>query len=107
MADLASDIRLAVDSGRAALGINEVVHSIKGSDAKLVVAAEKNKAENLRDVMHMAKIAGIKVLIYPGNSMELGAVCGKPYSVSVLSVSEQGNSKILEEDYSAYEGTNK
>lgn len=103
MADLASDIRLAVDSGTAALGMNKVLDSLKDNSAKLVVAAQANKAENLRDVVHIAKIAGVKVLIFPGNSMELGAVCGKPYSVSVLAVAEQGNSKILEEDYSAYE----
>ncbi len=103
MTDLASDIRLAVDSGTAALGLNKVMDSLKNSSAKLIVAAKVNKAENLRDVIHMAKIGGVKVLIFPGNSMELGAVCGKPYSVSVLSVAEQGNSKILEEEYSAYE----
>ncbi|MCL4411212.1 50S ribosomal protein L30e, partial [Candidatus Marsarchaeota archaeon] len=30
-----------------------------------------------------------------GNPIELGAVCGKPYSVSTLAIIEAGNSNIL------------
>ncbi|MCL5099579.1 MAG: 50S ribosomal protein L30e [Candidatus Marsarchaeota archaeon] len=99
MADLASDIRLAVDSGVTAMGVNKVIDSIKDNSAKLIVLAEKNKPQTANDISHLAKVAGISVIVFPGNSMELGAVCGKPYSVSVLSISEQGNSKILEENY--------
>ena len=102
MADFANDIRLAVDSGVTAMGVNKVIDSIKASSAKLIVLAEKNRVQTTSDISHLAKVAGVGVLVFPGNSMELGAVCGKPYSVSVLSISEQGNSKILEEDYSAY-----
>jgi large subunit ribosomal protein L30e len=97
MADLASNIRLAVDSGKVALGVNKVMESIRGNSAKLIVAATTNKKEILEDVQHVTKISNTKLVMFQGNSMELGAVCGKPYSVSVLSIIEEGNSKILEE----------
>ena len=45
----------------------------------------------------MAKISDIKVVEFDGDSMQLGAVCGKPFSVSALSIIEQGNSSILDE----------
>ncbi len=96
MADLSNDIRLAVDSGRVALGLKKVEGSIKDNSAKLVILASINKKEITQDIMHMAKVAGIKTATYEGDSMQLGAICGKPYSVAVLSVIEQGNSKILE-----------
>ncbi len=95
MADLANDIRLAVDSGKTAIGINTVVDSIKRSTAKLVIIANKNRQGSLQDILHMAGIAGIKVINYSANPVELGAICGKPFSVSVLSIIEPGNSNIL------------
>lgn len=95
MADLNVDIRLAVDSGETALGENKAVEAIRKNSAKVVVVASKNKNETVQDVMHMAKLSNIKVLVFEGTSMELGSVCGKPYSVSVLSVIEPGNSNIL------------
>ncbi len=97
MADLANNIRLAVDSGKVALGVNKVMDSIKENNAKLIVVATKNKPEILQDVQHLTKVSNIKTVMFEGNSMELGAVCGKPYSVSVLSIISEGNSKILEE----------
>jgi large subunit ribosomal protein L30e len=98
MVDIANDIRLAVDSGKAALGINSVIDSIKNDTAKLLVVASKNKGDNVQDIEHMAKISNIKVVMFEGTSMELGAVCGKPFSVSAVSIIEQGNSKILEDN---------
>lgn len=95
MADLSNDIRLAVDSGKVALGVNGVSRSILAKDAKLIVIASKNKSGRIGDMMHLAKLSSIKVHMFEGTSMDLGVVCGKPYSVSVLSVIDSGNSKIL------------
>ncbi len=97
MADLTNDIRLAVDSGKTAVGLNTVIDSIRDSSAKLVIIASKNKEGTAQDIMHMAGIAGIKVIKFDGNPVELGAVCGKPFSVSALSVIEAGNSNILKD----------
>jgi large subunit ribosomal protein L30e len=36
---------------------------------------------------------------FEGSSIELGAVCGKPFSVNSLAVIEAGESKILNENY--------
>ena len=96
---MANDIRLAVDSGDTAIGINSVEQSIKSNSAKVVVVASNNKKETIEDLMHLAKIANIRVLTIKGNSMDLGSICGKPYSVSAVSVINPGNSKILDENY--------
>lgn len=94
---MANNIRLAVDSGKVALGVNKVMDSIKKNDAKLVVVAAKNRQDILEDLQHISKVSSIKTVVFNGNSMELGAICGKPYSVSALSIIEEGHSKILEE----------
>lgn len=99
MADLSNDIRLAVDSGETTLGINGVKASIRSNTAKVVVVAVPNKQEFLQDLVHLCKLSGTTLLQFKGTSTELGAVCGKPYSVAALSVISPGNSNILNESY--------
>ena len=96
MSNISNDIRIAVDTGKVSLGYKEVVRAIEMDKAKLVVIAEKGAKEKVADILHMCKVSGIRVLNYEDGSMELGAVCGKPYSVIGLAVIEQGNSKILD-----------
>ncbi|MGB9732791.1 MAG: 50S ribosomal protein L30e [Candidatus Micrarchaeia archaeon] len=99
MADLARDIRLAVDTGKVALGYREVVKSISSSEAKAVVVAARGKKSMVDDIVHMCNVAGIKVIKFSEGSMELGLICGKPYSVNALAVIDQGHSNILNENY--------
>ena len=40
-------------------------------------------------------IKDVKIHIYSGNNMELGALCGKPFSVSALAIIDKGTSNIL------------
>ncbi len=99
MADLNSDIRLAIGTGRVALGTGESMRAISGNTAKLVIVSGVGKKGSIADIEHACAIAGIRLLRFRGNSMELGTVCGKPHSVSSLAVIEAGNSKILESEY--------
>jgi large subunit ribosomal protein L30e len=106
MADLARDIRLAVDSGEVAIGAESVISSIKGSTSKLVILASLGKKELYDDITHLAKLSEVKIMLFSGNSMDLGTVCGKPFSVSALSIIKPGNSNILTADYSKAEEEN-
>ncbi|MGC8537421.1 MAG: 50S ribosomal protein L30e [Candidatus Micrarchaeia archaeon] len=96
MADITNDIRLAVESGNTALGMRSVAKSIRNSSSKLVVMASVNSKGNKLEIEHIASLAGVKIVEFNGNAVELGAVCGKPFPVAFLSVIEPGNSKILE-----------
>ena len=95
MADLNRDVRLAVDSGETAIGVRSTLKSLMEGTAKLVVATSKSKKELVDDLNHLSKIAGIKMVIFEGTPMEFGAVCGKPYSVSAISIIQPGDSGIL------------
>lgn len=99
MADLANDIRLAVDSGKTVFGIKESTDSILKNTAKAVIVASSNKKDRINDIMHLAKISNIKIVVFDGNPMNLGVVCGKPFSVSVAAIIEAGSSNILNETY--------
>ncbi len=96
ISDIASEVRLAVDSGEVAIGTNSVTKAMHENKAKLIIAVANSRQNDLLDIEHMAKIAGIKVSIVEGTPNALGAVCGKPYQVSMLAIIDQGNSNILE-----------
>lgn len=95
MADITNDIRLAVESGKTALGRRSATKSIRSNQSKLIVMASVNSKENMLEMEHIASLAGVKIVKYEGNAVELGAVCGKPFSIAFLSVIEPGNSKLL------------
>ncbi len=94
-----NDLRLAVDTGSVALGTAETQKAVHSNRAKLVVITSKGKAGATDDITHLCNVAGIKLVMFKGSSMELGTVCGKPYSINSLAVLEPGNSKILTEEY--------
>ncbi|MGC8586797.1 MAG: 50S ribosomal protein L30e [Candidatus Micrarchaeia archaeon] len=99
MADLGRDIRLAVDTGKVAIGAKEAAKAINADSAKLVIVASRGMKEAVADMLHTCKVAGVKVIKFEGSAMELGATCGKPYSINAMAVLEPGNSNILSENY--------
>jgi len=93
---LISAIRLAVESGKTEFGARTGIMASLLGKAKIFVVASNTPAHIKDKIMEYSKKAGIPVIQFPGNTLELGSVCGKPFSVSVLSVYDAGNSTILE-----------
>ena len=63
--------------------------------AKLIILAA-NCPKNVRgDVEYYSKLSKVPLITYKGTSLDLAAVCGKPFSVSALSIREPGDSEIL------------
>ena len=100
MSDLNNDLRLVIDTGKVAFGSREVMRTITGSTAKAVVVAARGRKEMVDDILHMCSISGIRIIKFDGNSVDLGALCGRPFSVNALTILEPGNSGILNEEYS-------
>ena len=99
MADLSSDVRLAVDTGKVSLGYREVIKAVNTNSAKAIVVADSGKKSIVDDINHVCKIAGIRLISFKGGSLKLGTVCGKPYSVNSLAIIDAGNSNIINEEY--------
>lgn len=93
---LISAIRLAVESGKTDFGARTGIMAGLLGKAKIFVVASNTPADIKNKISEYAKKAGIPVIEFPGNTIELGSVCGKPFSVSVLSVYDEGNSNIME-----------
>ncbi|NUN11812.1 50S ribosomal protein L30e [Candidatus Micrarchaeota archaeon] len=91
--DLNKSIRLAVDSGKVVLGLDKAKKIALNGDAKLIIYSKN--CPGAQDLKHYCDLSGVSLLEFQGTSVELGAVCGKPFSVSVLCVQEAGDSDVL------------
>lgn len=93
--DLGKSIRIAVDTGKVALGADGALKRALHGDAKLLVISANCPAERKADLERYAKLSGVPLVEFRGSSVELGVACGKPFPVSAMSVIEEGNSEIL------------
>ena len=94
--DIERGIRVAVDTGKVILGSNKSIQAIKLGNGELVVMAANAPKTLKEDVEVYSKLSEIPVHIFDGSSVDLGSICGKPFTVSVLVVQEPGDSNILE-----------
>jgi len=95
MIDVNKAIATTVKTGKVLFGANKAVESVKIGRAKLVVLASNCPRNIVEDIMNYSRFSNVPVVIYKGSSIDLGAVCGKPFTVSALTIREQGDSEIL------------
>ncbi|ACV25075.1 50S ribosomal protein L30e [Methanocaldococcus fervens] len=94
--DVNRAIRTAVDTGKVILGSKRTMKFIKHGEGKLVVIAGNIPKDIEEDVKYYAKLSNIPVYQHKITSLELGAVCGKPFPVAALLVLDEGLSNIME-----------
>ena len=95
MIDVDKAIGTTVKTGKVLLGANKAVESAKLGRAKLIVLASNCPRDTMEDIKYFCRFSNIPLVIYKGNSIDLGAACGKPFMVSALTVREPGDSDIL------------
>jgi large subunit ribosomal protein L30e len=95
MIDVNKAIATVVKTGKVLLGTKKAVENAKLGRARLIVAASNCPRNILEEITYYGKLSNVPVSIYKGTSIDLGAVCGKPYPVSALTVREPGDSDIL------------
>ncbi len=94
--DIDRGIRVAVDTGTVTLGSDKSVQALKLGKGKLVIIAKNCPVEIREDVMYYSQLSEVPVYTYEGSSVDLGSVCGKPFTVATLIIRDPGDSTILE-----------
>ena len=94
--DVDRGIRVAVDTGSVTLGSEKTIQALKLGKGKLVIIAENCPREIREDVEQYSQLSEIPVYTYEGASVDLGALCGKPFNVATMINSDPGDSTILE-----------
>ncbi len=90
-----SRLQLVMKSGKAALGYKTTIKSLRANKAKMVIISSNTPALRKSEIEYYAMLSKCAVHHYVGNNSELGTACGKYYRVSMLSVTDPGDSDIL------------
>jgi len=95
MIDIDKAIATAVKTGKVWFGAKSAIRSAQTGKAKLIVIASNCPPDVKSDIEYYCKLSNVPTIIYKGTSIELGMVCGKPFTVSALTIREPGDSDIL------------
>ena len=93
--DVNKQIQIAVRTGKVTLGAEEALDAARFARTKLLIVAANCPAQYKSDIVQYAKQSSVPIFNYPGNSLDLGSACLKPFVVAVLSIKEPGDSEIL------------
>ena len=89
--DIAKSLRTAIKDGKVSVGAKNTLKSIQKGDAQFVILAS-NCPQRFRDIILSSSVPRASLEV---NSVELGSICGKPFTVSALSIEDPGSSDIL------------
>lgn len=86
--DISKALKAAIATGKVEFGVDQTEKAVKSGKAQMIIISKNCPSDSL-------KKTSVKTHVYDGNNMELGALCGKPFSVSALAVIDKGTSNIL------------
>lgn len=96
VADFARELQMVLKTGSIAIGTKKAIKLAKLGKTKLIVLAKNAPPEVKKDIMYYARLAKIPVYVFPGTNMDLGAICGKPFSIAALAIIDPGQSSIID-----------
>jgi large subunit ribosomal protein L30e len=96
MIDIDKAITTVVKTGKVSFGANSAVMNAKTGKVKLIILASNCPRKVREDVEYYCEFSKVPLIVYKGSSIDLAAVCGKPFLVSAVSIREPGDSEVLE-----------
>jgi large subunit ribosomal protein L30e len=81
----------AVKTGKVIFGANRTAEAAANGSAKIVILAS-NCPE---DIKKKTQETNVSIMEYEGTSVELGPVCGKPFTIAAMAILDVGESDIL------------
>ena len=89
--DLDKSLRSVMRTGKVLVGTKQAIKASKRGVAKLVIVASNCPVEVKKQIAD----SNVPVYEFPGISVDLGPLCGKPFIISALTVLEPGESDIM------------
>ncbi len=84
--ELTKLIKEKIKQKKIIIGYKTVIKSLKNTHPELVIFAANIPSDKKKMIELNAKISKVQVKEYPKDSIGLGLLCGKPFSVSVLAI---------------------
>ncbi|MEM3342586.1 MAG: 50S ribosomal protein L30e [Thermoplasmata archaeon] len=89
--DLNKALKSVMSTGKVLLGYKQAKKALLKKSAKMIIVSSNCPPEVIEDL----KKYNVPVVNYNGTNVDLGAACGKPFTISALVVIDPGESNIL------------
>jgi large subunit ribosomal protein L30e len=96
MSSVDHEIRMAINTGRIHMGSKVAIRELRRGRAKMAILSSNCPAETREEIDNYGKLSSVPVLHHQKDSRDLGILCGKPFPVSTIVISDPGDSKILD-----------
>lgn len=84
--DIAAEIKKLVESKKAVIGTERAIKSLKLGKVEKVFLSSNCPKDVTEDIEYYSKIAKVPVIKLKYSNADLGVMCKKSHSISVLSV---------------------
>lgn len=91
-----AQLRTTVDTGKVIFGTKETLRECLVGNPKIVVISKNIKNTVKKELEYYSRILKIKFLESPVSGIELGNACGKPFSITALTILDFGQSTIMD-----------
>uniref|UniRef100_A0A915E1Z7 Large ribosomal subunit protein eL30 n=1 Tax=Ditylenchus dipsaci TaxID=166011 RepID=A0A915E1Z7_9BILA len=89
-------LAMVTKSGKYCLGYKQTLKTLRSGKAKLVIISSNTPTLGQKsEIEYYAMLSKTGVHEYHGNNIELGTACGKLFRVSMLSITDAGDSDII------------
>lgn len=89
------ELRIAISTGKVYIGSKMALREVRRGRAKMVILSSNCPAEIAERLIELGALSNVPVLRHMRTSIDLGALCGKPFPISAIVINEPGDSKIL------------
>ncbi|MBN2101433.1 MAG: ribosomal L7Ae/L30e/S12e/Gadd45 family protein [Candidatus Aenigmarchaeota archaeon] len=80
------EIKKALEDEKAIMGTRQVTKNAKASSLSKIIYADNAPELTTERMKFYSKLSGVEVVIFKGNSVELGRLCGKPFGITVMGI---------------------
>lgn len=88
--DAGKEIKAALKSRKILMGSRTVLKGLKNDQLSTVFYATNCPDDTLEDLNHYSKLSGMKIERFEGSSVQLGEICGKPFSILLVGIKKSG-----------------
>ncbi len=96
MSSVDHELRMTFRTGRIHLGSKVAIRELRRGRALMAILSSNCPSVIREKIENYGKLSSVPVLHHQKDSRDLGILCGKPFPVSTLVISDPGDSKILD-----------
>ncbi len=87
--DMRRELKKILKTGKVYFGVKQARKAMEKGEVKLLVVASNCPEKSEIQEWNVPKI------MFDGDGIELGAMCGKPFNISVLTIVDEGEGRLL------------